>query len=373
MIITYIHSSHPIDQFRVQLRCRNFVDAINRVGWHCASLLDLDSFIQNTPEARRQCGESDLLVIHRYLYGPVLQAIEYWKAREKKIVVDFDQAINHLTSDIPYHSFWLKKKPFEDATQGDHLQGTHVESTPLEQFKRGLGLIDAAIVSSTRLLMDWSPFTEVYEVPDYLNTDQYPASKRAHADEIWMGMTHTTRFDSLKNSGLLSALEKVCRSRPQVKVILSEAQWEAGGLLNIPLSQLVTYSSNSFDEWADLLLKLDIGLIPVHGDYDLRFGRIHPLEFMISKTPWVASEQPCFRELARYGKLVQNMSSAWEVVLLKMVDNIEVIRKRAGGEPFLFGLSQDVNENIDKVLRLYTHILNQTQKSGARGPDPIPS
>jgi hypothetical protein len=84
VIITYIHSNKPEDELRVRLRCRNFADAINRIGWHGANLLDLDSFIQNTPEAQKICASSDLLVIHRYLYGPVLQALEYWKARDKK-------------------------------------------------------------------------------------------------------------------------------------------------------------------------------------------------------------------------------------------------------------------------------------------------
>jgi hypothetical protein len=151
-----------------------------------------------------------------------------------------------------------------------------------------------------------------------------------------------------------------------VKLILSESQCEAGSLLNIPFSQVVAYSPNSFEAWADILLKLDIGLVPVHGEYDLRLGRLSPLEFMISKTPWVASDQPCFREIARYGKLAQNVPGAWEAVILKMVDNIDVMRRRVSGEPFLFALSQDIHENIDKILRLYTHIVNQTQRSGAR-------
>lgn len=366
MIITYIHSNHPADNFRVQLRCRNFVGAINRAGWHSANLLDLNSFIQNTPEAQEICGGSDLLVIHRYLYGPVLQPIEYWKARNKKFIVDFDQAVNHLTSDIPCSSFWLNSKPLEAGNNGEKPYDTTVESTPLEQFKWGLGLVDAAIVSSTRLLNDWLPFTEVYEVPDYLNRDQYPASKQCHEKEVWIGMTHQTRFASLRNSGLLKALENVCRSRPQVKLILPDSEGESLRKSNIPSSQLVIYPANSFEQWADILLKLDIGLVPVHGEYDLRLGRSPLLEFMISKTPWIASDQPCFREFARYGKLVQNVGSAWEVLILKIVDNIGVMQKRAAGEPFLFALSQDVNENIDKVLRLYTHILSQTQCSGAR-------
>jgi hypothetical protein len=366
MIVTYIHSNHPEDQNRVQLRCRNFADAINRIGWHCANLLDLDSFVQNTLEAQRLCDGSDLLIVHRYLYGPVLQAIEYWKARDKRIIVDFDQAIDHLTPEIPGHSFWWKVRPLEYGPSGQICPGNQMNSTPLEQFKWGLGLIDAAIVSSTRLVIDWSPFTEVYEIPDYLNTDQYSAWKLPHENQIWIGVANNTRITGMKNTGLLSALENVCRNRPQLRLVLCDAQYDADKMVNISPSQLVVYPSNVFEQWADILLKLDVGLVPLYGDYEQRHGRVNLLEFMISKTPWIASNQPCFRELSRYGKLVHNTASDWESVVLRVVDNIRIVQKRAAGEPFLFALSQDINENIDKVLKLYAHIIAQPQRSGAR-------
>ena len=359
MIITYIHSNNPEDELRVRLRCRNFADAINRIGWHSANLLDLDSFIQNTPDAQKICAASDLLVIHRYLYGPVLQSLEYWKARDKKVIVDFDQAINYLTPDISGHSFWLEGEPFANCESVDKDYGNAIESTPLEQFKWGLGLIDAAIVSSTRLMVDWSEFAHVHEIPDYLNTDQYPGFKQIHENEIWIGLGNGTRIDSIKNSGLHKALENVCRERPQVKLILRDMGEYGHNLPDVRFSQLVSYLPNSFEEWSDILLKLDIGILPICGDYDLRLGRINLLEFMISKIPWLASNQLSFPELSRYGRLVQNSSDAWETAILKAVDNVEVLRKKASGEPFLFALSQDVNENIDKVLKLFTYILNQ--------------
>jgi len=359
VIITYIHSNNPEDELRVRLRCRNFADAINRIGWHSANILDLDSFIRNTPEAHKTCAASDLLVIHRYLYGPVLQALEYWKARDKKVIVDFDQAINYLTPDIAGHSFWLDGKPSGHCESSDRVQGSETEPSPLEQFKWGLGLIDAAIVSSTRLMVDWSQFAHVHEIPDYLNTDQYPGFKQIHENEIWIGLGNGTRIDSIKNSGLLNALENVCRERSQVKLILCDMGEDGHCMPDVQSSQLVSYLPNSFEEWSDILLKLDIGLLPICGDYDLRLGRINLLEFMISKIPWLASSQLSFPELSRYGRLVQNTTDAWETAVLKAVDNIEVLRKKASAEPFLFALSQDVNENIDKVLKLFTYILNQ--------------
>src|SRR5689334_4073133 len=357
MIVTYIHSNNSVDALRVQLRCRNFADAINRIGWHSASLLDLDSFIQNSPEAQRICSASDLLVIHRYLYGPVLQAVEYWKARDKKVIVDFDQAINYLTPDIPDHSFWVEGNPLESSMSGGTALKCQNDSKPLEQFKWGLGLIDAAVVSSMRLVVDWSPFANVYEIPDYLNTDQYPASKLTH-EHILIGLANGVRTSSVKNSGLLQALERVCCQRSQVQLLLCCAEQETVAR-NVNPSQILFQPLGLFDEWANTLLRLDLGLVPIHGDYDLRLSRINVLEFMISKTPWIASHQPAFRELSRFGKLIENSPDAWETAVLKAVDNIDSLKTKASGESFLFALSQDVNENIDKVLKLFTHILNQ--------------
>jgi len=358
MIITYIHSKSPEDALRVQLRCGNFAAAINRSGWHSANLLCLDSFIQNTLTAQEICEASDLLVVHRYLYGPVLQAVAYWKARGKKVVVDFDQAINYLPPDIPSHAFQTHGNLLKAAGCAGREHERSVESMPLDQFKWGLGLIDAAIVSSMRLVVDWSPFTNVYEIPDFLNTDQYPAFKRAH-EKIWVGLANEARMSSIRNSGLLTALESICNMRPEVQLVLGDRDDHA--VLDIQPSQLVIRSSCRLDEWAEILLKLDIGLAPIYGDYDLRLGRINLLEFMISKTPWIASNQPAFREFSRFGRLVQNTSTAWESAILEMLDNLDVFQQRATRESFLFALSQDVNENIDKVLKPLTYILSQVK------------
>lgn len=63
MVITFIYCNRPIDSLRVQVRCRNLADAINRAGQHRANLLDMKSFVENTSRAQRLCGESDLLII----------------------------------------------------------------------------------------------------------------------------------------------------------------------------------------------------------------------------------------------------------------------------------------------------------------------
>lgn len=356
MVVTYIYSNCLEDQIRVQLRCRNLADAINRTGIHRANLLDINSFVQNTIDAQRMCVESDILVIYRYLYGPILNAVQYWKARDKKVIVDFDQAVNYLTCEKPGYSFWFEGVPPEDYTIGDE---NPIDPIPLEQFKWGLSMVDAATVSSGRLVDDWSQFTCVYEISDYINTSQYPALNQAHENEIWIGLGNNVDYDSFKNSGLLAAMEHVCQERPQVRLILCNLANDSYMKLDIDSSQLKIYSPHYFEEWVNILLKLDIGLAPTSGNYDLRLGVSSPLEFMISKIPLIASEQLTFNNLAQYGQWVKNTPDAWGNAILETVDQINVYQKKAAKEPFLFAIGQDVSVNIDKVLNVYFSIINQ--------------
>ncbi len=356
MVITYIYSSCQADQIRVQIRCRNLVDAINRTGIHSANLLDINSFAQNTADAQIICAGSDILVIYRYLYGPILNALQYWKARDKKVIVDFDQAVNHLTPDKPEYSFWFKGIPLEDSMC---TARPLIDPIPFEQFKWGINMVDAATVASARLVDDWSRFTTVYEISDYLNTYQYPISDKSHENEIWVGVGHSINYDSFKKSGLLTAMENVCRERPHVKLILCNLEKDSNAQFDINPSQINIYTPRSFDEWVGILLKLDIGLAPAYGNYDFRLSTAKLLEFMISKTTWVASEQLTFHEISQYGQWVKNTPDAWEKAILNAVDQLGVYQKKAATEPFLFAISQDVSANIEKILKVYASIINQ--------------
>ena len=354
MVVTYVYSNHLADQIRIQIRCRNMADAINRTGVHRANLLDMNAFTQNTPHAQKVCGESDLLVIYRYLYGPILTAIQYWKARDKKVIVDFDQAINFMPENMPSHSFWFKGVPFENLS----IEGKNfIDPPPIEQFKWGLAMVDAATVPSVRLLDDWSQYTDVHKILDYINTYHYPALDQNHGNETWIGLSNRTGFDSFEKSNLLAAMEIVCRKRPQVKLILSGMD-ENFRRLDINSEQLKVYSPQSFEDWVGILLSLDIGLMPIHGDYDLRLGSYDLLEFMISKIPWIASEEPTFHKLSLYGQWAQNTESEWENMILNMVDQLDSYHRQAVRDPFLFSLSQDISVNIDKVLHIYEVVLN---------------
>lgn len=353
MVVTYVYSDVFADRIRVQVRCRNMVDAINRTGTHHANLLEMNAFIQNTSYAQQVCGDSDLLVVYRYLYGPILTAVQYWKARDKKVIVDFDQAFDHLSEGRFSYSFWHEGIPLDGLCDGNSV----VDPTPIEQFKWGLTLVDAATVPSVRLVDDWSRFTSVYKVLDYINTSHYPMPSLIHKNEIWIGPGSRVDFDCLKNSGLLMAMENVCRTCSHVRLVLSGMD-EFKGTINIDPEQLKVFSPCCFEDWVDVLLGLNIGLLPIYGGYDLRLGSYDLLEFMISKIPWVASGELAFHNFSQYGLWVPNTSAAWEKAILSIVEHLDIHQKKAARDPFLFALTQDVSVNVARILKVYDSILN---------------
>lgn len=354
MIVTYIYSNNLVDQTRVQIRCRNLADAINRTGSHRANLLDMNSFVQNTPYARQICGASDLLVIYRYLHGPILTAVQYWKARGRKVIVDFDQAVNHLTKENPAYSFWYEGVP-QRSTHGG--QEPRIDPAPIEQFKWGLALMDAATTPSARLAEDWAQYTNVYKVFDYINISQYPLLNCSHENEIWVGLGNRVTYDSFEKCGLLEAMENVCRQRRNVRMIYG-LEYTARKPAISP-DQQVTYFPGFFDEWVTILLNLNLGLMPAFGEYDLRLGSSDLLEFMIAKIPWLASSDLAFYKLSNYGQWVQNSAAAWEDAILDTLDHLEVHQRKALGKPFLFAISQDVGANIDGILNTYSAIIGR--------------
>ena len=68
-------------------------------------------------------------------------------------------------------------------------------------------------------------------------------------------------------------------------------------------------------------------------------------------------ESPTHQDLRSYGWLIHNTPSAWERMLLDMVDHLEDYRAEAGKEAYLYGLSQGIEENVQTILGTYKNIL----------------
>ncbi|MBE0696476.1 MAG: hypothetical protein IH586_06095 [Anaerolineaceae bacterium] len=359
MIIAYICSKSPNDQYRVQIRCQNIAEAIQRTGFHSAYLVDIETFIQNTPEAQEICQKADLLVVHRHLYGAVIKTILLWKARGKKVIADFDEAVNLITPEMPSYSFWKKGVSASDRFTNIVFGENPIDPAPLDQFCWGLKAVDAATVPSIRLADDWSTAVRTFFLPDYLNTDQYMVQRPGNNGYIHIGVSgNAVNFSNLQRSGLAAALESVSQQRENIVIHFFELEESRIENTRIPAKQRRIHNNIQAYRWPMFLSNLDIGIAYAEGKFSMRTSKLRVIEYSVLKIPWLASNLLPFREMDRYGRLVPNTEEQWTRAILEVIDHLQAYQAEANGEPFLYGISQDVFENVDKIVAIYDTVLN---------------
>ncbi|NMC11373.1 MAG: glycosyltransferase family 4 protein [Chloroflexi bacterium] len=352
MNIVYVYADHESEWNCSEWRCAVPARAINRTSRHHAKLLSIDDFRLNTPLAVEICQAADIIVVQRNLFELVLSAMQHWKARDKAIIVDFDDAYQLLPVNHPNYSFWN-----QGIIRLPNLPIQKIDPPPLTQFKWGLKLAHAATVPSKRLADDWQSYTEIHYLPNYIDLKLYEnAIKEKHTGVIigWGGSV--SHLQSFTNSGVVAALKKVCTARPQVTVMICGNDRRIFDLLQIPNRQKILHPWVNYKEWPSILANFDIGLAPLSGEYDERRSWIKVLEYMVMKIPWVASDGNAYQEMKHFGWLVKNNPEAWERILIDMVDHISDYKNEAAGEPYLFGISQNIDENINRVITLYEKI-----------------
>lgn len=357
MNITYVYADSKEEWNCSEWRCAVPARALQQSGRHTTHLIDINSFAYNKPEAVEYCQASDVIVIQRNLFGPVLKAIQHWKARDKIVVADFDDAYNLMPPSVKNYSFWVEGL----MTNPDKPSAPPIRITPppFEQFKLGLRIVHAATVPSTQLVNDWQGYTDTYLLPNYIELDRYLNITPSKHDGIVIGWGGSlTHLQSFKESGVLRALQRLCQVRPNVKVMIC-GDPRVYELIPLPAGQKLFQPWTSIDNWPRLLSNIDIGLAPLYGQYDQRRSWIKVLEYIVMKIPWIASDGPAYQSLRQYGWLVKNTPNAWERILLDMVDHLDDYRDEARRDSFLFGLSQGINENIDNIISVYRNIMKK--------------
>lgn len=355
MNIVYVYADSPEEWNSAEWRCAIPVRALQRTHLHQAQMLDILSFAKNTPQAQDVCNAADVIVVQRNLFGPVLNAIQRWKARDKVVIADFDDAYQLMPPMVKNYDFWINgKRVLEQGEQKPVVET--IDPSPLTQFKWGLRLVHAATMPSAQLAEDWRSYTETYYLPNYMELDRYlEVIPQPHEGVIigWGGsLSHVQSF---VDSGVLTALKTVCKARPNVKVMICGDE-RVYQLLQVPANQKIFQPWVSYKEWPQQLAYYDIGIAPLCGAYDQRRSWIKIMEYMCMKIPWIASDGPAYHSLRSYGWLVQNKSNAWERILLDMVDNLAGHKMEALSDPFLFSLSQSIDQNVDKIIALYQSI-----------------
>lgn len=351
MRIVFIHSTYPAEAHRIHLRCVNLSRAINRLPQHHADLLTFNEFIQNTPAAEKACQAADVIVLHRHLYPAVVNSVYYWKARDKKIIIDVDISIETLMAEPESFAHLHNSLPVNKQPRIDKL----------EQFRLSLRLADAITVPTARLAHEYQTYAQTMIIPDAINTDEYLTPRVPDpSSRIWLGLGgEEINPCSLVSTGLHTALQHVCALRPQVGVLMAgvNKMAEVELLPDLAEDRKKIIPEVSFEQWIRLLAGVDIGLAPICPRQENHWSSIRVLEYMAMKIPWVASDNAPYQSVKRYGWITGNTVEAWEYILLELIDHLPVYRAEASGESFIVALGQDVNENIATTIHAYQSVI----------------
>ena len=361
MNITYVYADSENEWNSSEWRCAVPARAINKAGRHKAFLVSIRDFANNSDVAKSSCDASDIIVVQRsFFVAPVPSRIRQWQAIGKTVIGDFDDAFNYMPKSNAGYRYWIQGKYLQKDAAGSS-KWINIRPHPLEQFRESLSTLDAVTVSSELLVEDWKEFSRsIYYLPNFIYFDRYKNVNPADHGEIIIGWGGSaTHIESFRGSKVLPALQRICREYSNVRLMLCANDPVLLDSFPVSATQLLHQPFVTVDEWPDVLSRFDIGLAPLHGRYDDRRSWIKVLEYLVMGIPWVASNAPPYAMLGDYGLLVENTATAWFSALREVVENIEKYKRKAGGEPFQYGTTQDINLNVSSIINLYKQCCNE--------------
>lgn len=340
MKIVFVYDERGSPMGASRQRCRALAAVIHRYSRWSAAVIASRDFAENQPAAAAHCASADLIVVQRGLFGAALSAAQRWKALDKVLAVDLDEA------------YYLMPN------------GASKYNAPLvEQLRRTLQLVHAVIAASPRLADDWSGLAPVYTLPQYPELGRLENFAPAPGEELVLGWWGgSAQVEGFISSGLCEALGRVCAARPRVQVLLGEPAPYAVQRVRVAPDQIRPWQLVSGEADYPFLSQVDIALAPACGPYDERRAAWHLLAVMAMRIPWLASDAAPYWELRSYGRLVRNRPRLWESALFQTIDEIEARRAFAAGSPYIYALSQGLEVNAEKVLSVYQTVVRKARR-----------
>lgn len=354
--VSFVYADKGLELNTSVWRCIIPARALSKVGYG-VSLVPVELFQQNTPEAEEACNSSDIIIVERNLFGDTLTRMIFWIARGKVVLVNYDDDYAGIEATNMSYEYWHDGTITATNEETKEEKKLYVFPHPMWQYKLGLKLAHAQLVSSKQFIKKYKKYSPVYYLPNYFETQYYINFEKEKRDHIVIGWGGSlSHLQSFKDSGVLGALKLICEQKPNVKVLIcgDPRVFEA---MDLPEDKKLFQEYVQYEQWGSVIAqKFDIGIAPLAGEYDQYRSWIKPIEFMLTKTPFVASKGRAYQDIAEYCNLVDNTENAWFTRLSEMIDNLEQENVLIAGKPFNFALEQDVDKRVFDIAKLLEDI-----------------
>ena len=335
-------------------------NAFNKAG-HNAKYFHINEFVANGPEVQKTISECDLLMIERNLFQDCLTILQFWKVRNKIIMIIFDDSYHQILKDNVSFPFWTKGEINYKDQEGKDQIG-YMKPPPIEQLAWGISMSAGLQTVSQQLADDWSHLNDTYIINNHIVLENYmniePLIKH-DKDTILIGWSGSlSHLNSWTTSGALNSLKFVVRKYPQVK-ILTSGDKRVFDAIPVPKDRKMFQPFVPAEQYKSLVKSFDIYMIPLNGEYDKRRSWIKAIECCALKVPWIASDYPTYNNCKQYGHVTENGSKNWTEAISNAIENLIQYREFANEVAYPFALTQDIDLHVDERIGLYKHVIEK--------------
>jgi len=348
-------------------RCAIPSDALQRAG-HKVSIIHVRQWMEQTEACRKICSGADIIHLQRVLITETHKHIRYWRSLGKAVTCDWDDGYRLIHPTNAAAKFWLDGK-VTVKLQGGIEYDRKLEEHPIEQFKKGLQICTAGITPSEILSESWDDTAPTFVVKNYLDEELYRrAHKQDNSPDILLGwggsLSHT---ESFRDSGIEEALQQILQERDNVYLLIIGDQ-RVVEQIPVPMNKVKFMPYVPWWEWQKVLMRYDIGLAPLAGDYDDRRSSLKVEEYLLAGLPFVASKSPVYKEFwdvssgrfVRHGHDVHNYKDRvtdWYESTIDVIDNLRHYTTMANNNIHI-GQKYAVDNNVDVIVATYQKIID---------------
>lgn len=396
-----------VSQWR-SLSPANAVNAAHERGEtaHTMQLYFLPSALNwKHPEVMRKVGMGDVLIFQRNaIVAEVWEAMDYWRALGKAVVVDIDDHYPMIPPSNPAFDPWIRNR-------GD------LKPDPVSAFEEGLKHADGLMSPSKVILADWASVVPGYYQPNlctkawYEGLDQKPIGapdvifeyapppehkpgekvephltarpKPGTEGQIILGWGGSiSHVDSWLFSGIMEGLDRVLAEYPQVRLKFCGSEERLDMFFNRWGDKVVKQGGVLHQDWPIVVSSFDIGLAPLDlrplepwkpggpvASYDERRSWLKGIEYLCAGVPWIGSRSATYNDLSRNGTLVENTPDAWYRAIVSKIKNLEHEKAEAWHRRKWALRALTLEGQIHNYLNVYERIFADRQvRKGAALP-----
>jgi hypothetical protein len=352
MKILYVWGDQPAEFNCSWHRAINPALALRRAGKQ-VELIHCNEWEQNGPRAQAVTEPADLIIFQRNCFGPAVPTIIDWASKGKRICIDVDDNYRHMdeVTGSPSWKLWRMGLSEHD---GKTYQYT---PTPLQSLEDCVKLVGHLSTPSRVLCDDWADYAVTHYVPNYLDLRIFQRRDvfRKEPGKVYIGWGGSHgHMKGWHESGVIEAMNQLAaEDKRLVFVTMGEAGMRKR--LKVSAARLIEMEWRPYAQYPDFLTMLDVGVIPLAGEYDRGRSNLKSLEYTAIGLPWAGSDLEPNR-LTGTGLLTPNTIEGWYKALSGILQSLPTYQYEAMLNRRI-AADWGVDENVDALVAEYERMM----------------